>query len=156
MNIFVLSLDPNEAARWHMDKHVVKMPLESAQMLCTALHRYGHNALYKPGYVKHPCTIWCGDSRSNFEWLCDLGIELCKEFTFRYGKIHSSEQVIEDCIKNKKVIPNEGMTIFAKAMPNEFKKACPIESYKEYYRKAKTHLATWKMREEPHWYKEVL
>ena len=155
MNIFALSFDPLEAAQWHMDKHIVKMPLETAQMLCTALHRHGHAAMYKPGFVKHPCTLWCGNTIENFDWLCKLGLELCKEFTYRYEKIHDCEKVILDCIANRHVIPDGQMTVFAKAMPVEFKKECPIESYREYYRKAKTHLATWKMRDEPPWYKEV-
>lgn len=36
MNIFVLHSNPNKAARWHADKHVIKMLLESVQMLYTA------------------------------------------------------------------------------------------------------------------------
>jgi hypothetical protein len=156
MNIFALSMDAEQAAKWHMDKHVVKMPLETAQMLCSALHRHGHTALYKPGYVKHPCTVWCGNSRSNFEWLCGLGVELCKEFTYRYGKVHGSEKVIMDCISNAGNIPDGELTTFAMAMPVEFKKACPIEAYREYYRKAKAHLAFWRMRDEPVWYREDL
>lgn len=38
MNIFYLSHDPREAAAFHCDKHVVKMIVETAQMLSTA-HR---------------------------------------------------------------------------------------------------------------------
>lgn len=38
MNIFVLSEGPVEAARMQCDKHVVKMIVETAQMLCTVGH----------------------------------------------------------------------------------------------------------------------
>lgn len=78
MNIFVLSEDVKEAAEWHVDRHVVKMPLETAQMLCTALSLNGNsNVEYKPAFFKHPCTIWAAATRDNFEWLCRLGVELC-------------------------------------------------------------------------------
>ena len=82
MNIFVLDLDPKKAAIQQIDKHVVKMPLETAQMLCTALGRHGlEGTPYKQAYKKHPCTIWAGDNRNNFQWLVKHGIALSEEYT---------------------------------------------------------------------------
>ena len=68
MNIFHLHKDPKICAEYHCDKHVVKMILETAQMLSTAYHNnfiYNYN-LYKTAFPKHPMTIWVGDSGANF------------------------------------------------------------------------------------------
>ena len=154
MNIFVLSLEPKEAAQWHMDRHVVKMPLESAQMLCTALYHHGYSSPYKPAHKNHPCTLWAAKSRSNFIWLCRLGLELCEEYTFRYKKEHKSGEVISFCKDMRILIPDGPLTSFAQAMPDEYKDACPLKAYREYYRKGKSHLASWRDREEPWWYKD--
>ena len=91
MNIFFLSLDPAEAARLHCDKHVVKMILESCQLLYCAHWMCGtimpSNA-YKKTHPNHPCAKWVRESQANYRWLCRLGLELCGEYTFRYGKHH--------------------------------------------------------------------
>ena len=96
MNIFVLDSHPVTAAQMQCDKHVVKMCTESAQMLASALHRYGiDEALlpltkagtpYKSTHPHHPCTRWAGDTSTNFDWLCMHGLALCDEYYFRYQK----------------------------------------------------------------------
>ena len=80
MNIFVL------------DSH----PVTAAQMLASALHRYGiDEALlpltkagtpYKSTHPHHLCTRWAGDTSTNFDWLCMHGLALCDEYYFRYQK----------------------------------------------------------------------
>ena len=152
MNIFALSYDATEAAQFHMDRHVVKMPLESAQMLCTAVHIHGGSAIYKKAFVKHPCTIWAAKTRSNFDWLTNFGIALCVEYQYRYNRVHACRLVIEDCMSKRECIPEGELTTFAQAMPEEYKNECTLEAYREYYRKGKSHLAVWKGREKPHWY----
>ena len=37
MNLFYLDEDFDKCAQYHVDKHIVKMPLEAAQLLCTAV-----------------------------------------------------------------------------------------------------------------------
>lgn len=71
MNIFVLAGNPWDSAKMQCDKHVVKMPLETAQMLCSVWHRYGHGdkVPYKEAHKKHPCTLWAGDTKQNYKWL---------------------------------------------------------------------------------------
>ena len=71
MNIFVLDESPVTSAQMQCDKHIVKMPLETAQMLCSVWHRYGVGDLvpYKEVHKKHPCTLWAGDSMDNYDWL---------------------------------------------------------------------------------------
>lgn len=156
MNIFILSTDIKEAARYHVDKHIVKMPLESAQMLCTALILNGFNDVeYKPAHIKHPCTKWAAANRDNFRWLCDFSLELCFEYTYRYNKQHACQNVIQNCYSKCNNIPEGTLTKFAQAMPIEYKKECAIEAYRLYYMKAKNHLATWKKREKPCWFSLV-
>jgi hypothetical protein len=152
MNIFVLSNDHAEAARWHVDKHVSKMPLESAQLLCTNLNNINVFSPYKSAHVKHPCTLWVGQSRSNFMWLCDLGLELCAEYRYRYGREHACEIVIHYARSEAGKFADFGLTPFAQAMPDEYKGPCAIEAYRRYYVGGKTHLASWKGRPRPSWF----
>jgi len=90
-------------------------------------------------------------------YLAELGLELCKEYTFRYGKRHKSQDVIEWCIENKPSISDIGFTEPAKAMPDEYKVDDVVESYRNYYNGAKVSFSKWKNRETPKWFKaEVL
>ena len=60
MNIFVLHKNPIEAAKMACDKHVVKMILETAQMLCTVAHAHGFEAQYRATHAfcsSHAATI---------------------------------------------------------------------------------------------------
>jgi hypothetical protein len=81
-----------------------------------------------------------------------LGLELCKEYTYRYGKRHKSQDVIEWCITNKLNICDKGFTEPPKAMPDEYKVSDVVESYRNYYRGAKSGFAVWKNREVPNWF----
>ena len=83
MNIFYLDNNPVKAAQVQYNKHVVKMILESAQMLCTAHHHYdnGHNVPYKKAHYNHPSTIWCRQNASQYKWLYDHMVALGKEYT---------------------------------------------------------------------------
>lgn len=85
VNIFVTSQDPTECAVALDDKRLVKMILESVQMLSTAIARHGGTPVYRVAWAKHPCTIWTGDSRANYEWHLSLLNEMNKEYSFRYG-----------------------------------------------------------------------
>lgn len=154
MNIFFLDYDPKKCAEYHVDKHVVKMILETAQLLCGANWMSGSEAPYKLSHKNHPCSIWVRKSLSNYLYLCELGLELGEEYTYRYGKKHKSVDVIEWCLINKPNIPDIGFTEPAMAMPDEYKVKCVIESYRNYYRGAKSDFATWKNRTTPHWFLE--
>lgn len=159
MNIFVLDTDPASAARQHCDAHVIKMILESAQMLSTALKQSGSQdkGLYKATHAKHPCTKWAGETRQNFLWLCDLGLELAEEHLFRYPKrrdkgYHSSRKVIVTAMGLKDRIPNGGLTPFAQAMPEQYKNSCPVKAYRAYYVGAKNSFARYTHRARPEWF----
>jgi len=182
MNIFVLDLNPEEAARQHCDKHVVKMILETVQMLITTYYtleniydnkKLDNNKLkkifpkfplkdsennikyYKLTHVNHPCTKWVRDSLSNFNWLLKLWLALCKEYTFRYKKIHKLEKVLLWIEKNKpNNIIDKGLTEFAQAMPEIYKvEKDAVQSYRNYYIGEKHKFAKWAYTEQPNWWK---
>ena len=151
MNIFALSTRAAECARWHCDRHVVKMPLEASQILCTVVRGLGGEARYKPTHRNHPCTLWAGECSGNYEWLVELGLALCNEYTYRYGKRHACEEVIREL-----ALPPPGLRIadrsaFALAMPDRYKQDSAVESYRSYYRGEKQHLHSWKNRQPPEW-----
>ena len=155
MNIFVLDHHPVLAAVYQCDKHIPKMCLETAQMLCTALRVNGFEAQYKRAHVNHPFTKWTRETRSNFEWLVAHGIELCNEFERRFGKKHKCLEVIRNCSAHSDIIPAGDMTEFALAMPVEYKQSCPVLSYRTYYLKEKKYFAQWKKgTDAPFWWSQ--
>ncbi len=154
MNIFILDLDPAVCARYHVNSHVSKMILESAQLLCTAILHHGGEAQYKQAHKNHPCAIWARETRANFNWLVDLGLELAKEFEFRYQNKHKSAEVIKDCSAKASFIPDGELTVFAQAMPDEYKNPDAVIAYRAYYNGAKRKLAKWQPREQPFWWVE--
>lgn len=144
MNIFFLSFCPKTAAEMHCDKHVVKMILESAQLLYSAhwvLNPEGlpENA-YKLAHKNHPCSIWVRASLSNYMWLCSLAWWLCKEYQYRYGenRIHRTEPHIAWLIHHPpKSIPVCVFTSPALAMPDEYKSEDVIQAYQTFYVESK-------------------
>ncbi len=155
MNIFALHSDPLQAAIFHCDKHCVKMVLESAQMLCTNLNLKGIETPYKSCHKNHPCTIWARETCSNYSWLCELGLALSNEYTFRYNKTHASEKVIQFCYSNKHNFPEGPLTPFAQAMPEQYKCDDAIQAYRNYYIGEKKDFAIWSKREVPDWFAGV-
>jgi hypothetical protein len=144
MNIFFLSFNPKEAARLHCDKHVVKMIIETAQLLYSAHWLLDPTNLpdfaYKLAHRNHPCSIWVRKSLENYLWLCSLGLWLCDEYRYRYGdhKIHKTEFHIRWLFEHApNSIPSRGFTTPFQAMPDEFKNADAITAYRTYYIESK-------------------
>lgn len=153
MNIFVLDLDTKKCARYHNNKHTVKMILEYSQLLCGVHWVTGGEAPYKLSHKNHPCSIWARECIENYIWLGDLALDLCHEYTHRYGRRHKSQDVIEWCMINLPNIRENGdLTPFALAMNDEYKDIDPVKSYRNYYMGAKLKLANWKDRETPEWF----
>jgi len=183
LNIFYLDENTKACAEMHVDKHVVKMVLEYAQLLSTAhrvldgIQSIGLSAsgrkqtryvlpdsreslLYSATHVNHPSAVWVRQSAANYMWLSNLLVELCKEYTYRYGKVHKAEReglvkMLHDIVPDN--IPLTTFTEPTPAMPEE----CVIPndtlmSYKNYYINNKQHLASWKgkinSRSIPSWY----
>mgnify|MGYP006409161793 FL=1 len=153
MNIFVLHEQPDVAAQMLCDKHVVKMILESAQMLCTVAHNHGYDAPYRRTHPKHPCTLWAGKSQENWDWLASHALAMSGEYTRRYGKTHKSRSVIDWCLWQgiKIQFPESGLLPFAQAMPPQYKSDCAVTAYRAYYHGEKAKFATWKS-EVPQWW----
>jgi len=84
MNIFVLDTNQEKNPEYHCDKHVVKMIVETAQLLCSAHWMSGGSATYRKTHVNHPCAVWARKTKSNYLWLCNHGLALCNEYTKRY------------------------------------------------------------------------
>ena len=183
MNIFYLDKNPQQCAQMHVDKHCVKMILEYSQLLSTA-HRVldgrettvksktGRNVkrwvlnddreqmLYSATHNNHPSAVWCRQSSANYMWLAELLEECCKEYSYRYGKIHKVESSgLMQILKN--VFPvnitDKPFTEPTPAMPEECKvPGDALQSYRNYYVMNKSHLWSWKgkinKRTEPNWF----
>lgn len=156
MNIFVLDTDVKLAAQAHVDKHCVKMILETTQLLNNALivGSPGYQPVYKQTHKNHPCSIWATESVDNFRWLNNLGLALCEEYTFRYGKTHKCQPILEQfsSLINTLTLPKIGMTPFQLCMPDQYKVDDPVESYRNYYRGDKAYIAKWSKRSQPNWW----
>ena len=152
MNIFVLDEDPKTAAAMACDKHVVKMILETAQMLCTVGIASGYEMPYGATHKHHPCTLWAGESHANWDWLIDYGLSLCAEYTVRYGKIHKSQRIIEYAHAMNISFDEQQLTPFAQAMPPQYKNECAVTAYRAYYMGEKARIATWKT-QTPDWWR---
>jgi len=146
MNIFVLSSNPVEAAQMQCDKHVVKMCLETAQMLSTIV-----GGPYKPTHANHPCTLWAASSKGNFLWLKEHGLALCAEYTYRYSKIHKSEAVIQNADVPDTISHIDFVLEFVQCMPPEYKQEDAVAAYRAYYH-SKAHFAKWTKRPIPYWW----
>jgi hypothetical protein len=139
MNIFYLHAIASKAAEYHCDKHVVKMILETAQLLYSAHWELAPTGLpegaYRKTHVNHPCAIWVRESLSNYRWLADLGYWLCREYRYRYGdKTHKTEAHILWLRANHPAgIVDIGATPPRQAMPDEYKHPDPVVAYRIYY-----------------------
>ena len=185
MNIFYLNNNPKLCAVEHVDKHCIKMILEYSQLLSTAhrvldgvesiqkkyvlgsiparwrtnrvwkLDDDREHYLYKATHINHPSAVWVRKSYENYEWLHTLLVNLCEEYTYRYGKIHKIEQ--DGLLDRLFVKPNNiplgvGFTEPTPAMPDIYKvTGDSIQSYKNYYLGEKTRMFSWKNRSQPTW-----
>ena len=150
MNIFILDENPVRAARAMDCVRVPKMIVESAQMMASALRRLGatdeqmpltkSGSPYKGGYHHHPCTIFAGDTRANFDWLALHAKALLYEYYLRFGKVHACYNPIYHMSSMSKMIPEGKLTPFAQAMPYEFKHEDAVQAYRAYYH-SKIHSA---------------
>jgi len=181
MNIFVLDTDPAKAAQMQCDKHVVKMIVESAQMLSTA-HRLldgemgrkksksgkttvkswtlpdeRDSILYQAVHVGHPCTVWTTESAQNYTWHYFHFIALCEEYRHRYGKTHQTDTLLSEILSRPpNNIRNTKLTPFALAMkanPECINEAYPVASYRKFYQTKQLRFnMRWTNREIPEWF----
>ena len=159
MNIFYLDRDPIIAAQMSCDKHVVKMILESAQMLCAA-HRVldgdecaDKMGLYKMVHKNHPSTIWTRTSKKNYDWHWKYFDALLKEYTHRYGKHHATERLRNILFMPPLNIDREApFTDPPQCMPPYCKGEDTVMAYQTYYILEKSRFARWTKRQKPEWF----
>lgn len=161
INIFVLDQDMIRSAQAHVDKHCVKMILETAQLLSTAHHILDGEkvpeGIYKATHVNHPCSKWVRTSNNNYNWLyCYLHC-LFDEYTFRYGKKHKCMEMIPQLTNLPRNIEVGYLTPRPQCMPDKYKCADTVQAYRNYYIGEKANIAKWTKREPPQWWpKELL
>lgn len=181
MNIFYLDKDPATCAEMHCDKHVVKMIIEYAQLMCTAhrvldgtewtdktangrnIKRWKHpsdyfdDKLYKASHVNHPSAVWTRQSKANYNWLYKMWYNLCFEYTIRYAKVHATFEKLATSLQFAPVNMSEGeFTDPPQAMPDSSKVVGnAIQAYKNYYIKEKQSFAKWTGRNIPEWFKNA-
>ena len=147
MNIFYLHKNPYKAAQYQYNKHVVKMILESAQMLCTAHHCYGDaeqkaNVPYKQAHLNHPSTVWARKSRETYMWLYYHMIGLGNEYEKRYNKQHLTITKCGEFLATPpRHIQGNEWSQPPQAMPDEYKHKDSIIAYWQYYINDKAHIA---------------
>jgi hypothetical protein len=137
MNVFYIDKDPEVAAEDMINKHVVKMILESAQILSTAHREYGNERdhFYKRTHVNHPSCVWVRQSTKHYDWVYKHMIALGKEYTKRYGKKHLTITKMEEVLRYPPAnMPNSGFTPPPQCMPDEYKRDCAVAGYKAYYK----------------------
>lgn len=176
MNIFFVDFNPETAARCLVDKHVVKMVLESAQLLSTA-HRVldgqekteksdtGRNVkrfvlndsrdsiLYQATHINHPSAIWCRQSKENYKWLLMHFFALMAEYTYRYGKEHKCFGAISSfLIDFPNNLKDNDWTPMPSCMDEQYIISTdPMINYRNYYKVGKASLHSWKYRQPPAW-----
>jgi len=136
MNIFYLDECPDKAARLQYNKHVVKMILESAQMLCAAHHVLGNpeDVPYKLAHKNHPSTIWVRENSLHYDWLYEHFVALQGEYYKRYNKTHLSfTKCYEPLMNHPQNIPHEPFEQPPQCMPDEYKDKCSVQAYWNYY-----------------------
>lgn len=135
MNIFYVDQCPVISACSLCDRHVVKMILETAQLLCTAHHvTHGSDDIpYRKTHVNHPSAVWARASVANYLWLVEHGLAMCAEYTRRYGKRHKTQDVLEWCDQHIPLLSSDGFTHPPQCMPDEFKHADTVVAYRNYY-----------------------
>jgi len=95
VNIFFLDKSPKKSAQYQCDNHVVKMILESAQIMSAVHHLTGNSRpeLYRLTHQNHPCVLWLKERKTHYQWLFEHYKALCNEYTYRYNKKHKSEML---------------------------------------------------------------
>ena len=182
MNIFYLHNNTKICAELHVDKHVVKMIVEYAQLLSTAkrmidgtqyiaksktgrkVTRYRlensneENTIYKACHLHHPSAVWARSSIQHYDWLYSLFTELGGEYTYRYKKEHSTIKLLKDLLrKSPNNLQDNGWVEPPPAMSHYPQCIVPgdsIQSYKNYYIEAKAYFAKWTSRPVPVWFSE--
>ena len=169
MNRFLIDHHPIAIAQQLCDQHIVKMPLEEAQMLCTALWHHApeyaeEHDLYRPVHRNHPCTLWAMESRANYTYAFNLYSAMLKEYTYRYSKKHGAGKHFLALAKGRDFVPAHAINHVTKH-PQCFsgmdhlktKEHWPITPYRNFYIADKSKFARYNNgRDMPGWMKGAI
>ena len=142
MNIFAIEgdvetgeIDWRESARSQDNYRLVKMILESCQILSTVLNEQGIDAPDRSFNPKHPSCLWAAESSSNFLDLTVHCAFMLDEYTLRFGKTHKCRQVLVKILDlyDPSKFPTDESTPLRLAMPEEFRSDNPVVSYRKFY-----------------------
>jgi len=151
MNIFFLDSNLTQSAQYHVDRHVVKQILESAQICCSAYPQ--GSAPYRATHTQHPDCLWARESLSNFKYVISYARALSEEYTYRYGKIHKTVAVLDWLEQNLPNIPDKGFTepprCFGPLKDSIKITNSVVADYRRYYCLGKSHLFNWTGRVKP-------
>ena len=166
MNRFIIENHPNAIAKSLCDQHIVKMPLEEAQMLCTSLWHHApeyaeEQGLYKPVHQKHPCTLWAMETQANYSFAYSLYTAMLCEYHHRYGKWHGAGKHSVAIHHGIKYIPQGGLTPHPQCFSGhddlKTDENWPIVAYRAFYVVDKSRFASYnKGRDMPYWMKKPL
>lgn len=157
MNIFFLSENPSECARFTCDKHCVKMILETAQILSTAHWHHGTwtDGMYKPTHKNHPSVLWAALNPTTYWWTYLLFKHLSKEYTERYNKEHKSWKKLKDILMytpDPLLKKNPEWTNPPQCMPEKYRQENTVQAYRDYYMGEKYSFAKWEYCDTPDWW----
>lgn len=160
MNIFYLDHNYTYAAQYLCDKHVVKMTLETAQILSSAHHIHNNitckNYVYKPTHIKHPSVQWVSSHTKHYEWTYNLFLSLLHEYSIRYNKTHKSSLLLPWLYINpiKLYIDDNKFIDPPQCMPEKYRCTDTVTAYRSYYIHEKYHFASWNRSKYgiPHWF----
>jgi len=177
MNIFYLDKNPETSAKYHNDKHTVKMIVEYAQLMSTAhrlldgdmyieiskanrkikrwkLNDSRENILYKASHMNHPSNIWVRESTKHYDYILRMFKELLKEYTKRYKKIHKTSELLPVLNSYPMNLKDNGFIQPPQAMPDYCKNEDSVLAYRNYYILEKNKFNTYKT-EKPFWLKTI-
>lgn len=153
MNIFLLDYNLQRCAQYHCDKHIVKMPTETAQLLSSAYYFTNEEDLapYKLSHYNNPLAKWCRASIENWIWLSQFGISLYNEYHYRYNKTHQGGEAIKYMIQHPPSLSHGTFNYPPQSMPDQYKCDDPVVAHRAYYNGEKYHLFQWTKRQIPPW-----
>ena len=156
MNLFYTSDNPQFAAQHQCDKHVVKMILETAQMLSTA-HRLTETPqapfVYKMTHKNHPSTKWLRSSQIAYKWGLEHLEALLAEYRYRYGRIHKTQREKLQYLKVvPAALPDLPFTAPPQCIYDECKTEDTVQAYRNYYKARRSEIdMRWTKRSAPAW-----
>eukprot|EP00697_Spironema_sp_BW2_P017185 gnl/Spiro4/8767_TR4602_c0_g1_i1.p1 gnl/Spiro4/8767_TR4602_c0_g1~~gnl/Spiro4/8767_TR4602_c0_g1_i1.p1 ORF type:complete len:344 (-),score=120.29 gnl/Spiro4/8767_TR4602_c0_g1_i1:113-1087(-) len=179
MNIFILSLLIRECVEFMVDSHIVKMPLETIQLLYSAHHwsaaqtafmeanaplvKDGSRRGYRLTHSKHPCSLWLRESPANYRWLVDYGRALCGEYEYRFERTHDAARHLQWLGKNPPPYSAElrglDKTEHKQCVPQWIKdlRLSVVDAYRVAYiheKQGKIKMFAWRKRARPAWMDE--